>query len=55
MKKVKLFSTCNVKGCEGVAGDVIVFKNDKLADRIIAGRGGVEVTEPKDDEEKKTE
>lgn len=43
MKKVKLTSTCNVKGCEGRPGDVVKFQSDKQADAIIAGHGGVEV------------
>lgn len=50
--KVKLLSKCNVKAHEGDAGDVITFKDKKLAERIIAGKGGVEVKDEKKPEDK---
>lgn len=52
MKKVLLKSFCNVKGSEGQPGDVVTFKDDKVADRIIAGRGGVEAVAEKKGEAK---
>ena len=45
-KTVLLTSKCNVEGFSGAPGETVTFKDEALADRIIAGRGGVEVKTP---------